>query len=765
MPEYTFEQLSPYDFEVLVRDLLQAEYGTRLEHFAPGRDRGIDLRYASDLAGTLIVQCKHFAGSAWSSLLSHLRHEVGKVKTLAPTRWILATSTRLTPARKDTIQHLFEPFCRTPEDVIGQHDLNNLLGRHPDIERAQFKLWLSSTPILQRILNSDVFSEQAAELESIRRRIARFVTNPSVGRASSVLEEHHFCLVAGVPGIGKTTLAEMLVLDHASRDYECFRIWEGIDEARRVFNSRSKQLFYYDDFLGRTGLREPLRRNEDQRLLRFIADVQHGANSRLILTTRDYILNQAQWVAEGLRSQVLDLAKCLVDLEDYAPVIRAHILYNHLFTSQLPTTHLAALLETRAYRPIVRHRNYNPRIIEAMTDALNVRSMLPQAYPNAFLDALEHPNTLWEVAFDGHLSPAGQNIVLALALMPDRARETNLREAFDALQQYRRVKYGQPIAPTDWTRALREVEGTFVHIEASHGEWHVVLHNPSIRDFIEGRLRTRGVDLDDLLMSAPFWDQIQRLIRIVSAPGEVPVGPGLSAQIAQQLLDRFASRSVLLTAVHYRATNDTWWRTSVQSPIIRFELLQAAVVGVAGGEAFLEAAAASVTSYLHSNDPNIVDVSRLLTQLAGITFKPGWALALWEGGMSAAFDQVASRMYDIDSYDSLMDFLEGNVDMVDPAILSHLRTSFEAFSFDELSNIRSEPDVDVRVSWYDDLKAIAERFQVALSVSREDMEDSDDQSVEDEDEGYRFGSGQSQEETQISDSELDDMFDSLRDRS
>lgn len=46
MPEYDFHQLSPYDLEILARDLLQAHWGVRLESFKTGRDRGIDLRYA-----------------------------------------------------------------------------------------------------------------------------------------------------------------------------------------------------------------------------------------------------------------------------------------------------------------------------------------------------------------------------------------------------------------------------------------------------------------------------------------------------------------------------------------------------------------------------------------------------------------------------------------------------------------------------------------------------------------------------------------------
>ena len=47
MPNYDFTAaLSPIDFELLSKDLLEAELGIRFENFREGRDRGIDLRYA-----------------------------------------------------------------------------------------------------------------------------------------------------------------------------------------------------------------------------------------------------------------------------------------------------------------------------------------------------------------------------------------------------------------------------------------------------------------------------------------------------------------------------------------------------------------------------------------------------------------------------------------------------------------------------------------------------------------------------------------------
>ncbi len=46
MADYDFTgSLSPLDFELLSKDLLEAELDIQLENFSEGRDRGIDLRY------------------------------------------------------------------------------------------------------------------------------------------------------------------------------------------------------------------------------------------------------------------------------------------------------------------------------------------------------------------------------------------------------------------------------------------------------------------------------------------------------------------------------------------------------------------------------------------------------------------------------------------------------------------------------------------------------------------------------------------------
>src|SRR4030095_1472497 len=145
---HDFRQLSPLDFETIVRDLLQAEMKLRIESFGPGKDGGIDFRFAR--AGkSVVIQVKHYAGSPSRSLVRAAAKENAKVAKLNPDRYMFVTSVSLTPTLKAQIIAAMPNAPLAVEDVLGRDDLNNLLGRHPGVLRQHFKLCLTETKTLE----------------------------------------------------------------------------------------------------------------------------------------------------------------------------------------------------------------------------------------------------------------------------------------------------------------------------------------------------------------------------------------------------------------------------------------------------------------------------------------------------------------------------------------------------------------------------------------------------------------------------------------
>jgi hypothetical protein len=514
MPNYNFNTLSGHEFEILVRDLLQEELSIRLESFKSGRDKGIDLRYAPSKDNSLIVQCKHYVGSGTTKLLADLKTiESPKVKKLSPKRYIIATSAGLNPSDKEKILELF-PACSSTSDIYGKDDLNNLLARHPKVESNHYKLWLSSVHVLETLIKSAAINRTRLDLERIHSKFKFYVQNGSFTKAKEILDKQHYCIIAGIPGIGKTTLAEALFIDHISQGYEPVRIYGGIDEGFEMFKEGIQQVFYFDDFLGTTTFDEnSLERNEDKQLLAFLHSVHSSFGSKkLILTSRDYILNQARLSFESIRSADLKPYLCIVNVQNYTRLNKAKILYNHLYFSELSKRHIAELLKDRRYLSIIDHPYYSPRVIEWMTQMRDRWPHSEEDFAVAFLNALDNPMEIWKHAFDRDLSLSARYILWVMISLPDRVSIDDLERIFRPFQRYMAEYHRHSIDTMDFHDGLVELEGTFVDIELLAERVRIIrFHNASIRDFLEIYLSEHEVVIRFLARSSEFFSQIRWL--------------------------------------------------------------------------------------------------------------------------------------------------------------------------------------------------------------------------------------------------------------
>lgn len=373
MSNYNFANLSPYDFELLVRDLLTRSERLSLRAFAPGPDRGIDLRaFESGSPRKLtIVQCKHMARSTWSNLRSSVRKEKVKLDRLdhKPARYILATSQMLTPDNVDELVRILSPYCKSDKDILDIIAIEALLDNYDDVLRNHYKLWLTSASVLDRILNAQIHNRTDAYKSALLARSRVFVQPKSFAQAQKILNQYHTCVISGPPGVGKTTLADMLCLGYLAADFQLVVVSEDVSEADRVYSTAKKQIFVYDDFLGRTDLTSRLGKNEDGRLMEFVQRVQDNPNHRFILTTREYILRAARQRYERLDVEDIDVRKFTLRMSHYSQFDKGLILYQHLaFADDIDQSELEELVRSRMYRPIINHPNYTPRHI---TDALN----------------------------------------------------------------------------------------------------------------------------------------------------------------------------------------------------------------------------------------------------------------------------------------------------------------------------------------------------------------------------------------------------------
>jgi hypothetical protein len=343
------------------------------------------------------------------------------------------------------------------------------------------------------------------------------VQNNAYGEALTRLEKHGVVIISGLPGVGKTTLADLLLYDHMAKGFQPVAIRNGFDEARTLYKEGVSQIFHYDDFIGATFLGDRaagFTKNEDRAILDFVNLIRDSKDSRMILTTREHILQQAINTSERLEhARVVD-HRFVLTLQHYSKEQRAKILYNHVYFSDLPPAFIKALLADDFFMTILDHEKFTPRLVEWLSDYRRVGKETSAAdYPKFVERLLANPAEIWRHAYRQQISDAARSFLLGLYSMNGRTGVTPLRRAFDPLHTHRSKRYQFLTTPHDFSTALKELNGGFISISGGLVEFI----NPSVIDFINDELRHAPENAVDIVQGASRFEQAGHVFRVARA--------------------------------------------------------------------------------------------------------------------------------------------------------------------------------------------------------------------------------------------------------
>ena len=515
MPDYDFHVLlEPLEFQDLVCDIVQLRDDIFLETYKEGRDSGIDGSY-TDCTKKIIVQAKRYQQD-FKRLYRELQNiELPKVRKLNPDRYILGISMDFQPEEKEKIKNLFERYIINTSDILSRKDMNRLM-RKPEYKRIELaypKLWLPNLTIFKKTLKESVYGaaykESAEELKEAIKASKVFVPTRIYRKALYKWSQNHVIVISGEPGVGKTTMAYLLALAFLQPDNLDGFVWaNSIHDVYAMLDDERKQVIILDDFWGSIFHDDYTRRNDENRLVKLIRRIiEFKGNKRLILTTREYILQQGLQKHPVLK-ETLERYALICTMEEYGEDEKASILFRHLYASNLEYEYVEYLFANCSW--IVNHENYNPRVLAIFLAKEPNKDCSPQDYYEDLCDYFDNPSAFWQSIFV-ELSQEAQIIAMLLLISSTPMRLSDMACCY---QKYIH-DCGNQIMVKNLGDTIAELEKTMLKSFYSDEEEAVLLkfNMPAVQDFLYQYLEENSEQYIPLILRCcNFYNQLQFLL-------------------------------------------------------------------------------------------------------------------------------------------------------------------------------------------------------------------------------------------------------------
>lgn len=378
----------------------------------------------------------------------------------------------------------------------------------------------SSIDLIKRIVKNGVKGRSEFYKEKILKEITLYVPNKTHNNAVEALNNNHFILITGAPGIGKSTLANMLTYQLLAENFELIYVRE-ITEAEAAYSPEKKQVFYFDDFLGGITLDLFSSKNADSAIVNFIERVRSDKYKRLILTCRTTILNQAKNISDKIQNSNIDISNYEVRIENYTDWDKARILYNHIYLSDLQDEQKLIYFQNDFHWKVIKHRFYNPRLIQGITNKNNI---VDSEYSEKFiLEILNDPKKIWEKPFNIQITQISRLLLLTMFSLGGGIyyiTDERLKEAFNNRIKYEAENNNYQRQGNEYNSALSELVGGFIIRTIDKNTVRYSFLNPSIEDFIYEYFKNSNEEYLKLLYSSIFFEQFKYRIGTTIVEGE-----------------------------------------------------------------------------------------------------------------------------------------------------------------------------------------------------------------------------------------------------
>ncbi len=477
MRNYDFHQLlSPEDFAHFAGDVVEIKEGISLRITPRGKDGGIDFH---DPDYKIMGQVKNYKDS-FSQLKSALKEELPKVRKINPERYILVTATTCTDKNKKELVHLFEGYL-TEQDILDKEDLNRLLSRdeYHRIEVSYLNLIVPNMGVLMhsldKVVHKNIYTQTEFELSQIIKKQPSYVPTNVFFIAQEQLNKNQVIIISGEPGVGKTMLGRMLCMNvlNCHPNAQFVKV-NSVSELYDIYDEDQSQVYFFDDFWGEIQFNFQVTPEEERKLMNFINHIKTVKNKWLVITTREYILNEGLHKNPKTEKDYIS-RKFRFELTELGKKDKFDILYQHLRHSSLSFEQLNYVLNN--WESLVSHQNYTPRLISTyLLDYKKDDQQSGRKFYANFISYLDSPYTYWEEVLE-KLSFENVLLLLLCALEEKQVLLSTLQNQMYEILEQKNMNYS-------FKENLQILEDTFLVITNQDGSLFVQLKNPSYRDFL-----------------------------------------------------------------------------------------------------------------------------------------------------------------------------------------------------------------------------------------------------------------------------------------
>lgn len=509
-----YANLNDYEFECLCKDIMSRMLNKELRRFSSGRDKGIDL---TDDVSTLetVVQVKHYVKTPSSGLIQALKNEVSKVVSICPKKYYVCCAKELTAENIKQIYNLFLNYMENDSHIITLIEIDKFLTKdeNKDILINNYKLWLSSTGVLDLIYNNNIFIDSEILVCDIKKNIKLFVKTIAYEKAIESLKENRILILTGEPGVGKTITSQMLVMNYAAQSYKVRHTTDGLNlsDLKKALsrNKDEKEIILLDDCFGQIYFN--MKETQTNEIISLIKYVNINPNKILILNSRVTIYSEAKQQSLQLMNSLKNGESKIniLDMNNISMLEKAKILYNHMYFNNVNKLLIEVISENKNYLKIIKHNNYSPRIIEFICNN-NYDNFNKKEIFEYVINKLNNPSDIWDDEYERKLSKVDRLLITTLYSL---TLTTEAYSYFEKIFNERIIKFTDiDITKSNFSNSIKRLQKSMINIIDIRGKKNISMINPSVNDYLRAKIIENTPVFNELISNAVSIKQLERLL-------------------------------------------------------------------------------------------------------------------------------------------------------------------------------------------------------------------------------------------------------------